>query len=237
MLNTNLVMDKTLFNRGFIHYHKIDWDKNPHMITIGASGSGKTFLNKLVVARVGLNISNSSITVLDFKADDYHFARGSKNLHEFDKVKDGLEKYYQEFLLRQQGADTDSSFKLLVIEELGSIMGYFDKKIVEGMKMMIANLIFMGRSVNFHILISTQRPESSYFNAGVRDSIGVVIALGNLSKEGKSMLFNDFKDEMKEKHGQGSGFMTNGMELFSIKVPQVKDIAKLEYYIKQALNR
>ncbi|MGM7637290.1 hypothetical protein [Bacillus sp. Hm123] len=42
---------------------------------------------------------------------------------------------------------------------------------------------------------------------------------------------------MKEKHGQGSGFMTNGAELFSIKVPQVKDIAKLEHYIKQALNR
>ncbi|KOF09464.1 hypothetical protein AC739_15190 [Planococcus glaciei] len=237
MQRTNLVMDKTLFNRGFIHYHKIDWDKNPHMITIGASGSGKTFLNKLVIARVALKIPNSSTTVLDFKADDYHFARSEKNLHEFDKVKEGLENFYQEFLLRQQGADPGRSFKLLVIEELGSMMSYFDKKVVEGMKMMIANLIFMGRSANCHILISTQRPDTSYFNAGVRDSIGVVVALGNLSKEGKTMLFNDFKDEMKEKHGQGSGFMTNGTELFNIKVPQVKDIDILEFYIKQTLNR
>ncbi|MFB2516394.1 hypothetical protein [Lysinibacillus sp. OTC-L20] len=237
MQKTNLVMDKTLFNRGLIHYHQIDWSKTPHMTTVGSSGSGKTFLNKLIIARVSLKIPSSSVTVLDFKADDYHFARNCKNLYEFDKVKEGLEKLYQEFLLRQQGQDSNRNFKLLVIEELGSMMSFFDKKEVEAMKNMIAALVFMGRSVNFHCLISTQRNESSYHNAGVRDSIGVVIALGNLSKEGKTMLFNDFKDEMKEKHGQGSGFMTNGTELFSIKVPQVKDIAKLEHYIKQVLNR
>ncbi|MCZ8533543.1 hypothetical protein [Psychrobacillus psychrodurans] len=233
---TNLVLDKTLYNRGLIHYHKIDWDKTPHMTTIGASGTGKTFLNKLIIARVSMKIPNSSITVLDFKADDYHFARSCKNLYEFDKVQEGLEAYYQEFLLRQQGRDTDRSFKLLVIEELGSMMGYFDKKVVESMKMMIANITFMGRSVNFHLLVSTQRPDTTYFKAGVRDSLGVVIALGSLSKEGKSMMFNDFKDEMTEAQGQGSGYLTNGVELYSIKVPHVKDVAKLEHYIKQALN-
>lgn len=237
MTKINIVMDKNLFYQGLVHYHSIDWNKTPHMTTIGASGSGKTFLNKLIIGRVSLKIPNSSITVLDFKADDYHFARGCTNLYEFTNVKEGLEKFYQEFLFRQQGLDNGGIFKLLVIEELSSTFGYFDKKVVESMKMMIANLVFMGRSMNYHVLISTQRPESSYFNAGVRDSIGVVIALGNLSKEGKSMLFNDFKDDMKEKHGQGSGFMTNGSELFTIKVPQIKDAAKLEHHIKQALNR
>lgn len=236
-MKMNLVMDKTLFNQGLIYYHKIDWDKTPHITTIGSSGSGKTFLNKLIIGRVSLKIPDSSVTVLDFKADDYHFAKNCKNLHEFDKVKDGLEQFYQQFLLRQQGQDTDRFFKLLVIEELGSMIGYFDKKVAEGMKVMIANLIFMGRSMNCHLLVSTQRLESSYLNAGTRDSIGGVIALGNLSKEGKSMLFNDFKDAMEEKHGQGDGFMTNGAELFSIKVPVVKNVTKLEHYIKEALNR
>lgn len=237
MTKINIVMDKTLFYQGFIHYHQIDWDKTPHMMTIGASGSGKTFLNKLIIGRAALKIRNSSISVLDFKADDYHFARGCPNLYEFTNVKEGLDNFYQSFLLRQEGQDTDRSFKLLVIEELGSIMGYFDKKVTESMKAMIANLSFMGRSANCHLLISTQRPDYTLFTAGVRDSLGFTVALGNLSKEGKVMLFNDFKDEMKEKHGQGSGFMTNGTELFSIKVPQVKNITKLEHYIKQALNR
>lgn len=237
MTKINIVMDKTLFYQGFIHYHQIDWDKTPHMMTIGASGSGKTFLNKLIIGRIALKIPNSSITVLDFKADDYHFARGCHNLYEFINVKEGLEKFYESFLLRQEGQDTDRSFKLLVIEELSSMMGYFDKKVIEGMKVMIANLTFMGRSANCHLLISTQRPDSTYFNAGVRDSLGVTIALSTLSKEGKVMMFNDFKDEMTETHGQGSGYLTDGAALYSIKVPQVKNREKLEHYIKQALNR
>lgn len=237
MTKMNIVMDKTLFYQGIIHYHSINWDKIPHITTIGASGSGKTFLNKLIIGRVALVIPNASVTVIDFKAYDYHFARGSKNLYEFDKVKDGLEAFYQEFLLRQQGHDADRSFKLLVIEELGSMMGYFDKKVVDSMKAMIANLVFMGRSANCHLLISTQRPDSTYFNAGVRDSLGVVIALGTLSKEGKAMMFSDFKDKMTEAHGQGSGYLTDGAALYSIKVPQVKNRDKLEHYIKLALNR
>ncbi|WP_336637306.1 hypothetical protein [Lysinibacillus fusiformis] len=237
MTQINVVMDKVLFYRGFIHYHQIDWEKTPHILTVGASGSGKTFLNKLVIGRVALKIPNASVTLLDFKADDYHFARSCPNLYEFANVKEGLEQFYQEFLLRQQGQDTDRNFKLLVIEELGSMLGYFDKKVTESMKMMIANLVFMGRSMNCHLLVSTQRPDSSYFNSGVRDSLGTVIGLGNLSKEGKAMMFNDFKDEMTETHGQGSGYLTDGVALYSIKVPQVKNRGKLEHYIKQALNR
>lgn len=238
MQKLNLVFDKSLFYSGIYHYHSIDWNLTPHMLTIGSSGSGKTFLNKLIIARVSLKIANASVTILDFKADDYKFAVNCKNLYEFDKVKEGLEQFYNKFLLRQQGKDMDRSFKLLVIEELGSMMAYFEKKEVESMKAMIGNLIFMGRSKNFHLLISTQRPESSYFGPGIRDSIGTVIALGNLSKEGKNMMFSGFQDNMTEYHGQGSGYMlVNGAELYSIKVPQVKNVSKLEDYIRQALNR
>lgn len=238
MQKLNLVLDKFLFYRGTCFYHTLDWNKTPHISTIGGTGSGKTFLNKLIIARVSLKIPDSSVTVLDFKAFDYKFCINCKNLYEFNKVKEGLEQYHNRFLLRQQGKDESRTFNLLVIEELGSMMSYFDKKEVEIMKAMIGNLIFMGRSVNFHLLVSTQRPDASYFNAGVRDSIGAVISLGNMSKEGKSMLFSGFQDEMKEHHGQGSGYMLmNGTELFSIKVPQVQNVAKLENYIQQALNR
>lgn len=237
-MKIKLALDKPLFNKGIEHYHTVDFAKTPHILTVGASGSGKTFLNKLIIGRIALKIPESQATILDFKADDYHFARGAKRLFEFEQVKDGLEQFYQEFINRQQGKDLDRTFRLLVIEELGSMLGYFDKKDAEAIKTMIANLIFLGRSFNVHCLVSTQRPDSSYFNSGVRDSISVVIALGNLSKEGKSMLFSGFQDEMTELHGQGSGYMLiNGAELHSIKVPQVQDIKKLQQYIKFAADR
>lgn len=237
-MKIDIAFDKKLLNSGIQHYHTIDFSKCPHLMTVGASGSGKTFLNKLIIARISLKITNSQITILDFKADDYHFSRNSKRLFEFEQVKEGLEHYYQEFLARQQGKDSDRSFRLLVIEELGSMLGYFDKKDSEAIKTMIANIVFMGRSMNCHVLLSTQRADASYFNSGVRDSISVIIGLGNLSKEGKSMLFSGFQDDMTDLNGQGSGYMLiNGAELHSIKVPQVENIKKLEHYIIQSLIR
>ncbi len=237
-MKIDIALDKDLLKSNILHYHSVDFDKTPHLMTTGASGSGKTFLNKLIVGKISLKIPDSKITVIDFKADDYHFAHGSSRLFEFEKVKNGLEKFYQEFLDRQQGRDLDRSFRLLVIEELGSMLGYFDKKESEAIKSMIGNLIFLGRSFNVHCLISTQRPDAAYFNSGVRDSISAIIALGNLSKEAKGMLFSGFQDDMQDIHGQGSGYMLiNAAELHSIKVPQVNNVKKLEYYIIQSLTR
>lgn len=238
MNKIDIVLDKSLLNDGIIHHHSVDFSITPQLMTVGASGSGKTFLNKLIIGKISKTFPDSSITVLDFKADDYHFARSTKNLYEAEFVKDGLDRFYSEFLDRQQGRDPSRTFKLLVVEELGSTLGFYDKKASEEIKTKLANLIFLGRSFNVHCLISTQRPDSTYFNSGVRDSLGIVIALGNLSKEAKQMLFSGFQDEMTEHQSQGSGYMlTNGTDLRSIKVPKVTDVKLLEQYICQSLNR
>ncbi|WP_373228839.1 hypothetical protein [Cohnella sp.] len=198
--------------------------------------TSKSYLNKLISARCALKIYDSKITILDFKADDYTFARGSSRLFEFVTVKIGLELAYQEFTDRLH-RNNDRSFRLLVIEELGSMLAYYDKKESEAIKSMIGNMIFMGRAINFHLILSTQRPDSTLFNAGVRDSMST-IALGNLSKEGKKMLFSEFSELTDEKHVQGSGFMlVDGSKLFSIKVPLVKNVKKLEDYILLGLGR
>ncbi len=237
-MKLDIVLDKQLSSSGIKHYHNIDFKKTPHILTSGATGSGKTFLNKLIIGKVSLSIPDSKVTVLDFKADDYHFARGSPRLFEFEATLNGLNQFYDEFKERQEGKSIDRSFRLLVIEELGSMLGCFGKKEAESIKAKIANLVFLGRSFNTHILVSTQRPDASLFNSGVRDSINCVIALGNLSKEGKSMLFSGFQDEMAENHEQGSGYMlTNGTQLHSVIVPHVTNVKKLEDYIILALTR
>lgn len=236
MTKLNVVLDKRLSEKGILFYHTINFDKSPHLMTVGASGSGKSYLNKLIAARSVLKIHNSKITILDFKADDYTFVRGSSRLFEFDTVKLGLELAYQEFTDRLHG-NHDRSFRLVVIEELGSMLAYYDKKESEAIKSMIGNMIFMGRALNFHLVLSTQRPDSNLFNAGVRDSIST-IALGNLSKEGKKMLFSEFEEMTDEKHGQGSGFMLiGGAKLFSVKVPLIRNVKKLEDYIRIGLDR
>ncbi|MCU6713214.1 hypothetical protein M6D81_31405 [Paenibacillus sp. J5C_2022] len=235
MTKLNVVLDKRLSEKGVFFYHSIDFDKTPHVMTVGASGSGKSYLNKMIAAKCVLRVQDAKITILDFKADDYTFARGSSRLFEFDKVKLGLELAYQEFTERLQG-NNDRSFRLIVIEELGSMLAYYEKKESDAIKSMIGNMIFMGRSMNFHLLVSTQRPDSSLFNAGVRDSIST-IALGNLSKEGKNMLFGGLSDLIDERHGQGSGLMLlEGSKLYSIKVPLITNEEKMEHYIRLGLE-
>lgn len=236
-MHLNLVMDYDLYQAGITHYHPLNFDLSPHIATFGASGSGKTFLNKLIAGRVSLHIPDAQITCLDFKADDYKFARGTRRLYEFDAVKEGMEAFYAEFLSRQRGNNHDRSFRLLVIEELGSMLGYFDKKVSEEIKGMIANMIFLGRSLNVHLLVSTQRPDTSHFNSGVRDSISTVIGLSGLTKEAKAMMFSGYQDEMIHNHSQGSGYMLVNSALHAIKVPRIRDVPYLERVIRDGLDR
>lgn len=237
-MRIDVALDKQLLNMGVRHYHTIDFAKSPHLLTIGASGSGKTYLNKLIIAKISLNIPNSQMTILDFKADDYHAQRTSNRLYEHNACLSGLEIFYQDFLDRQQGGDSSRNFRLLVIEELGSMLAYYDKKQTDNIKRMIATLILMGRSFNTQCLISTQRPDSNLFSSGVRDSISTILAMGNLSKEGRSMVFKGFEDDIQPLYGIGNGYkLTNGAEFHAIQVPNITNIDKLNRCITDALNR
>jgi DNA segregation ATPase FtsK/SpoIIIE-like protein len=237
MNEIKIVFDNELLECGLKFYHEVDFSKTPHMMVIGGTGSGKSYAVQQIIAKIALANYTAKATVLDFKGDDYKFAQNCERLYEFDKCLEGLEKFYKEFTDRQKGLDHNRAFRLLVIEELGSMISYFEKKQVDAIKSMVANLILMGRSFNIHVIISTQRPDTSYFNSGVRDSIGTVIALGNLSKEGKAMLFKGFEDKMNPVHQRGAGYMLrDGSDFVSIRVPNIKDVKNMRHYIRQILS-
>ncbi len=233
----NLIYDHPLLQQGILHYHRVDINQYPHITTVGASGTGKTYLNKLIIARLSMHTIEGQTTVLDFKNEDYKDFHDCQRLYTFNQCYDGLTNFYKEFLHRQSGQSTSRGFRLLVIEELASMLAYYDKRQVEEIKNMIATIILMGRSYSMQVLVSTQRPDATLFAPGVRDSIGTTIALGNLSKEGQSMLFKSFEDYIKPVHGSGAGHMlVNGSQFYQIQVPQIRDINKLNAYIRKALS-
>jgi hypothetical protein len=69
---------------GVKYYHSVDFAKAPHIMTIGGTGSGKTYLNQLIVAKVSLEDKYAEGTILDFKGQDYQFAKGTKKIYEYD---------------------------------------------------------------------------------------------------------------------------------------------------------
>jgi len=232
----NLALDLTLLQEGIHHYHQWNYTRQAHALVFGNTGSGKTHLCKLTLARIGLSIPNASVVLCDFKADDFKFLKGTPSYYAFTECTVGLERFYSEFQSRQSGDDTSRSFKLLFFDEWASYLNMLDKKAAEEAKSKLTTLLMLGRSFNFHILISQQRADAEYFSKA-RDNFGIVVALGNISKESAAM-FNFDREQMAPVAGIGQGYMVvNGFQMNSIQVPAVRDYNKVESYIRKVVSK
>lgn len=233
----DLVYDRFLLSEGIKHYIRHDFTKMPHMLVIGATGSGKSYFIKLLLGRIGLHIANCQLYVCNYKADtDFEFLRGCPRYFEFDRCIDGLNEFYTAFESRLNGSDSSKEFRLLVFDEFAAYLNSLDKKQAEEEKKKLSTLLMLGRSMNFHIIISQQRGDAQFFGTA-RDNFSAIIALGNLSKESKEMFFGEFKDQMLPLIGIGSGYMLcDGVKFRQIQVPIIQNTAKLEACIRKAIQ-
>jgi DNA segregation ATPase FtsK/SpoIIIE-like protein len=218
----------------------VQWDfkRLPHCLIVGATGSGKTYASALILGRVGLHIEDSSITLCDFKNDDFKHLDGAANYYGFMKCKDGIDKFFTEFQERQEGRDESRSFKLLYFDEWTSFINCLDKKEAESYKTKLATLLMLGRSYNVHVIVSVQRADAQNFNTA-RDNFNIIIALGNISRESRLMLFAGIeKEEMPPVEAIGAGYaLINGAELIPLQIPTINNFDKLWDNVRAALNR
>lgn len=209
----------------------------PHMVIFGASSSGKSYASKLILARTSLN-ADSQFYICDFKGDsDFSFLSGEKRFYRFLDCGTGLSDFYRQFEKRQSGEDDRRNFLMLFFDEWASYTLSVNKNEAEEAKKKLSTLLMLGRSFNVHMFVSQQRVDASYFSTA-RDNFGTVIALSNLSSEGKEMMFKEFKDQMKPDRKQGTGYMiTNGANFTPIVVPSISDMNRLNATIKKAVQR
>lgn len=210
----------------------VTWDirRSCHAAVCGKTGSGKTVAVKLMIAKTA-KIMPLEVTLCDFKADDFLFLDGADGYYKFSDCLAGLNSFYDGFQARQQGADASRSVKLFVFDEWASFINTLDKKDAEAAKMKLATLLMLGRSFLCYVLLSQQRFDAAYFSSA-RDNFGLIVGLGNLSKESAAM-FDFPRDEMKPVNSIGGGYMMTNGELKAIQVPYVRDMKKLDAAIKQ----
>lgn len=221
---------------GIEEYVYWNYEKLPHTLVIGATGSGKTYGAKLLLGRISKHIPDSQITVCDYKAEDYSFLQGCARYYQFNDCQQGLNNFYLSFQMRQEGKDTSRSFHLLMFDEWASFLNMLEKKESEDAKRKLGTLLMLGRSYNCHVSIIQQRGDAQYFSTA-RDNFSTIISLGNISKEGAAMFGFD-QEQMQPVHQQGAGFMlTNGTDLQAIQVPRIPNIQKLERCIMDAVSR
>lgn len=232
-----LVYDQDMINlRHDIYVH---WDitSAPHMAIQGITGTGKSYLCKLILGRLGLYLPTGEITLCDFKGDDsFTFLEGCKRYNRFEACMTGFDTFYDGFLQRQAGLDTSRNLRLILFDEWGAFLNFLPKSQAEEYRKKLSTLLMLTRSFNYHVLLAQQRLSAEDFPK-VRDNLNNVITLGNPSKEVVGMFYSDFRENINNDRGLGTGYMlTNGSDFRKIVVPEITDMEKVEHYIKRAVE-
>lgn len=218
----------------------IQWlpERYPMLLTVGGTGSGKTYFLALLMGKIATHIPDAQIYLCDFKNMDFRGFADCSRHWSYEACDDGLTAFYDSFQARLNGEDTTTNRKFLIFDEWAAFVLSHDKKAAEEAKNKLSTLLMMGRGVQNHVVIGLQRADAQLFPMGGRDQFGAILALGNLSREQKLMLFPDSREEMNEVNGRGEGYLSlDGEPLKRVRVPTVTDFDKLNAAIREGLTR
>lgn len=209
-------------------------------LVVGSTGSGKSYALSVLLGIYAKYIPDVSITLCDFKKSSFSQFEDCPNFYGYEDVPNGIRTFYKEFQERLIANDSERNKKIqiLVIDEYGALISSRTKKEADELKTMVGNMLFMSRSLGMKILIGVQRADSEHFKSGARDQFKSILALGNLSKEQKNMLFADYKDKMTERNGLGEGYLLiDGKDIERVKVSEIKSFDNLNNIIREAMYR
>ncbi len=207
-------------------------------LVVGGTGKGKTVLTKILIFKILQYRPNSKIWILDFKAQDFRFLKDYPRYYRgLEECIKGLEDYYKSFQALQE-RETVDCFNYLIVDEWAALLRAVeikDRKLLGKMKAIMSELVMVGRGYQYYPVIGMQRADSEYF-ATSRDNFELCIGLGNLSQEGKKMLFTDFRNDMpRVKKREGYMLASDQENIERIKIAEV-DVNALDENIRKAMH-
>lgn len=226
-------------NYGLKQTLEVDLRSHEHLLLTGASGSGKSYALKWIIAN--LLQENVDLMFCNFKRSaDFQFLEGYFRYFTFLDCARGLQEFYSNFKQAQGGeAGFSGRYHILVFDEFPAFVmstTMSDKKVAEQYKLMISEILMLGRSYGFGVWLVMQRPDSTFLTNGARDNFHVTVSLGNLSKEAMRMLYSG--EELPDrvyKVGEGVCWI-DGTGLREIKFPKIANMGKEEEQILQRLR-
>lgn len=219
-----------------------------HILVVGASGAGKTYTCKQILADIinqhdSTKKENENIEIIlcDYKGDgDFEIFKEFQNCYRYQEVKEGFLRFYNILKNRQSGNDYSRSPVYLYFDEWASFIlsiSSQDKKEADNLKMKLTEILQLSRSFNLHTICSLQRAEASYFLNGARDNFPIRLGLSRLSDESRRQLFPDMPKEIYEPMKQGQGWLQTDDRPYPIQiiVPPM-DIDKVNEIIATAIG-
>lgn len=203
---------------------KIHWQIGhpPHVLIVGGTGSGKTYLVNYLV----LELLNTGATfyIADPKASDLAIL-GKKvtpkhtaiTEHEIAKLlreaNEEMEYRYKTYFF------DESSFGktwrdipelkpiVIVFDEYAAFTSMSNSKINKEVQSYLFNLILKGRQAGIEVIMLMQRPDANLLSGNIRDQFGIRIGLGNMTNDGRKMIFGTTDTVYKSIQEIGGGYI------------------------------
>ena len=220
---------------------------NPGLAIVGASGSGKTYMALLTLARLGLGAryidgirSGPRAIISDFKGDkafsflkdennDYKRPESMKTHYGFYQDAVSAIHQYDEIFRERLAGSADDVPVHLYVDELPSLLSSLPKAERSEIDANIYQYLAMNRNLGLSLILACQRFDSAWFTPGARENICSRAGLGTLSRDSARMLFPDIDNI--EPQGVGRGYYLAGETLTRIVVPNITKIEKLKLCI------
>lgn len=216
---------------------------NSHILVCGMSGSGKSYCENILMAKIINTISDSECYFADYKQDDcFCFLRQCPRYYPYQKTLAALDIVYEKLHKRQSGEDKSRHAITLVWDEyVANILALQneDKKKANMVMNKVSEILMLGRSLAIRMFVSCQRPDAAVFPSGSRLNYGIILILGAPVRSIYEMLIpSEYIDEIGERKFQiGEGvLLLQGSELHFIKVPTVSDYEKMQNICIQGLS-
>lgn len=95
---------------------------------------------------------------------------------------------------------------VVVIDEYAAFTAVSSSKVIKEVQGYLFNLILKGRQAGIEIIMIMQRPDANLLSGNLRDQFGVRIGLGNMTDDGRRMLFGSVDMEFKSIREIGGGY-------------------------------
>jgi len=155
---------------------------NSHILICGMSGSGKSFMEQEVLAKLAVSEPEGEVFFADYKGDDsFAYLRDCPGYYSYKDTLQALSFVHARMTARQAGAaDSHHPVTLIWDEYMAQALALLseDKKAAAVVMNKVSEILLLGRSLSVRLLVSCQRPDSLAFPAGSRLNYGVVVVLG-----------------------------------------------------------
>ncbi|WP_242271299.1 FtsK/SpoIIIE domain-containing protein [Bacillus cereus group sp. BfR-BA-01310] len=203
---------------------KIKWKigSPPHLLIVGSTGSGKTYMvNTLILDYLSKGAElfvadpkSADLAMIGRIVDKEHTATTENEIAKLlREASEEMERRYKKLFADESSfGKTWKDFSnvkplVVVIDEYAAFAAVSSQKVVKEVQGYLFNLILKGRQAGIEVVMIMQRPDANILSGNLRDQFGVRIGLGNMTDEGRRMLFGSVDMEFKSIREIGGGYV------------------------------